>query len=595
MGEFTDSVREELITELRKLIEHTEEIFLRQGDQFPELLREMDGGLDNASRMIECLRGNRTEGCPQDLQLQGLVSGTKEVIENAGNRLQEFHARDDELLRALDSGIERLSALEEDIRNIKDDSEEMELVSLNAMTVALKAGNAGRAFSYITDELKRLSARTISLTDTITDQGTKLLREFRGFRDNVGEVKEFHNYLFGDLKSRLYESFDSYQQGIDRTADSLAAIRDQAQEVRTPMTGIMETVQLQDIIKQSIDHVIISLEELKELSDPSSEDEQLDELAFFAALPRLSMQLLGDIRARIADSIESFRKKSREARQAVEATDKARKEFVESALSKEEGSLPQLYEESAKSISNLLSDLDRSLEMKNGLAQTTTELLGSVSSLEENFRAFSTLIRRFHSIDVASRIEVAKQAFLRQMAGTAERMTDLTRRIESDVEDSLNNTKQFTEETSHTVSEYRSVVDQENEVVNDIRAQLQERYDQLYAAQRALIDTINNFQAFTGKFMTLFDQAEHDLGQLTTLLHDIDRIRSKLAEIESEAQEKMRPLLRARSQSEWNIKSDRLKQIIERFTIFTHKQTAGEMAGFEVESGVEAGEVTLFE
>jgi uncharacterized phage infection (PIP) family protein YhgE len=279
----------------------------------------------------------------------------------------------------------------------------------------------------------------------------------------------------------------------------------------------------------------------------------------------------------------------------VEATDKARKEFVESALSKEEGSLPQLYEESAKSISHLLSDLDRSLEMKNGLAQTTTELLGSVSSLEENFRAFSTLIRRFHSIDVASRIEVAKQAFLRQMAGTAERMTDLTRRIESDVEDSLNNTKQFTEETSNTVSEYRSVVDQENQVVNEIRAQLQERYDQLYAAQRALIDTINNFQAFTGKFMTLFDQAEHDLGQLTTLLHDIDRIRSKLAEIESEAQEKMRPLLRARSQSEWNIKSDRLKQIIERFTIFTHKQTAGEMAGFEVESGVEAGEVTLFE
>jgi hypothetical protein len=34
--------------------------------------------------------------------------------------------------------------------------------------------------------------------------------------------------------------------------------------------------------------------------------------------------------------------------------------------------------------------------------------------------------------------------------------------------------------------------------------------------------------------------------------------------------------------------------MVERFTIFTHKKAAGEIGRFDVETGVEAGEITLF-
>ena len=43
-----------------------------------------------------------------------------------------------------------------------------------------------------------------------------------------------------------------------------------------------------------------------------------------------------------------------------------------------------------------------------------------------------------------------------------------------------------------------------------------------------------------------------------------------------------------------SIRSQRLREMIERFTIFTHKKTAGAIGRFDVEDGVKAGEITLF-
>jgi hypothetical protein len=45
---------------------------------------------------------------------------------------------------------------------------------------------------------------------------------------------------------------------------------------------------------------------------------------------------------------------------------------------------------------------------------------------------------------------------------------------------------------------------------------------------------------------------------------------------------------------EASIRSERLRAMIDRFTIFTHKKTAGEIGRFDVEEGAESGEITLF-
>ena len=50
--------------------------------------------------------------------------------------------------------------------------------------------------------------------------------------------------------------------------------------------------------------------------------------------------------------------------------------------------------------------------------------------------------------------------------------------------------------------------------------------------------------------------------------------------------------------TEWNLHNDRFRELVERFTITSHKQAAGMIGGFDVEKGglnaIESGDVTLF-
>ena len=44
----------------------------------------------------------------------------------------------------------------------------------------------------------------------------------------------------------------------------------------------------------------------------------------------------------------------------------------------------------------------------------------------------------------------------------------------------------------------------------------------------------------------------------------------------------------------WDLHDDRLKELIKHFTIAAHKEEAGQIGHFGVESGVESGEITFF-
>ena len=44
----------------------------------------------------------------------------------------------------------------------------------------------------------------------------------------------------------------------------------------------------------------------------------------------------------------------------------------------------------------------------------------------------------------------------------------------------------------------------------------------------------------------------------------------------------------------WELKDDRLKDLVTHFTITAHKEEAGEIGDFGVEDGLEAGEITFF-
>ncbi|MFP4407530.1 MAG: hypothetical protein ACLFPW_03325, partial [Spirochaetaceae bacterium] len=84
------------------------------------------------------------------------------------------------------------------------------------------------------------------------------------------------------------------------------------------------------------------------------------------------------------------------------------------------------------------------------------------------------------------------------------------------------------------------------------------------------------------------------LSRLEELGRQIEEIEDELSRVEESARNQMEPLLEEVGLESWEIQSERLQSMIDRFTIFTHKQRAGALAGIEVETGATSGELTLF-
>ena len=589
------SKKDELIGSLHNLVADTERIFLSLGEQFPRLLSEMEVSLTASCEVVDSLRAGDDQ--QEGGRLARVIEEARGAVSEATGSFGEMHAQDERLFSELDGGIKTLGELDTLIGEIKEDSIEMELVSINAMTVALKSGSAGKAFSYITEELKRLSSRTIDLTDTITHRGGTLLDEFREFRNEMASVKENQDELFGRFRERLSGSFDAFLGGIEQSATVLESIRDKSRSIKQPLSNIMQEVQVQDIIKQSVDHVVISLEELQEVEDSEDEEHVLDELSFLSSLPDLCITLLDDIRERMSGSLQVFRENAESARNIIEQAEQDRSDFVYESMhagTEEREGLDALFARASQMLDELLADTHRSMDMKRRLTRDSEQLLGEVSQIEADFRSFSTLITRFRSIDIASRIEVAKQEVLQQMSGTVETMNALTHKIEKDVNVSIDSTKNFISETSDVISRYQSVFTDEEKLVLEFETRMKRLSGELSEAKQTLGARIEGMSLFSERFVNLFREMKEQLDELEKLLTQIDTINAQLREVQAAARTRMQPLLEARGLTEWRIKSDRLKSMIERFTIFTHKKSAGEIAGFDVEDGTASGEITMF-
>jgi methyl-accepting chemotaxis protein len=313
-------------------------------------------------------------------------------------------------------------------------------------------------------------------------------------------------------------------------------------------------------------------------------------------MPELCEQILDYVRGQIAHSLDVFKAGARETENTIDRVERRRQSFVRESVSSaaEANSIHTLFERSADMLQELLGDVSESLRLKNELSQRAHKLLEDVAGLEERFETFSSLVTRFRSVDIASRIEVAKQEVLRRMTSTVEEMTDLTSRIENDVQSALDSTKGFIGSTSETIETYRRVFLEERGQVAHFQKGIEEKFEQLDESKSRLVSAVHGFSVYSASFMDRFRNAREEIEGLAKLLSEIDVVKRQLGELKARADRKMDAALRKFELDSWDIESRRLREIIERFTIFTHKELAAKLGGFDVEEGVESGEITFF-
>jgi hypothetical protein len=575
----------ELRPRIQSIISGTERLFLKFAEAYPAFVREMQRSLEKSSGTLGSLGAGMS---PEDA-MRSLFDSTRETIAESDRRFREMHERDDALLSSLNGGIETLSGLDSVIARIKDDSIEMELISLNAMTVALKSGSAGKAFSVITDELKRLSMRTIALTELLTEDGQSLLELFKKYRLEVQRLEEKQGSLFDGLDDRLHTRFGSLESAVSELASSLADLVTRSRGVEAPVRTIMETVQIQDLVRQSLDHVVMALDELESVAS----DDELDDIAFRERLAELAESILSDVRARLDAAQSSFRRESAVVRDIVAEGEKRRRVLLDGSFgTANSGAASRSFSEASEALTSIASQVDAYMKTKTAITTNGTRLASSVEGLENRFRQFAKILNRFRTIDIASRIEVSKQKALSSMKDTVIEMSDLTDRIGADVDEALLATKGFIKETKTAIGAYADNAEHEENLIDATSSHLKEAHERLGVLSSSIREGALNFSLFTNEFVELLESSSRDMEESAEYIAEIDAVTAVLTEFRRSSK---LALERSGAAGRYDdLHSDRLKEIINRFTIYAHKRVAAELGGFRVEESTELGEVTFF-
>jgi hypothetical protein len=557
-----------LILEAGRIERESETVYLELGRIFPRLSEEMSRGADNGDSSLGALSALQRDR-------QGLSGkGDSGFVDKAAHYFAALRERDSAFLAKINEGITRLGALDEIISRVRADSEEMEIISLNAMTVALKSGGEGKAFSVITDELKRLSGRTISLSEGVTASGRSLLDFFAKLRNVLAELDGFQRDFFSTIDQTLGSGYEELERGLSGANSFFSTLLGEARLIREPVLRVMGEIQLQDIVRQSLQHVGLSLDEARS----SALVGDIPTTAFIAAVAELCENLVGDIAVKLESSASTFGSDMDTVSDIVSESERKRLGFLEEARASKVSVDPGAFQRGS----------ERYLELKRSVVSMSSRLADYVRGLDKSFKGLAAILARFQNIVVASRIEVAKTKALAGVSNTVAGMIVLTDRIEADVGEAMETTKGFNLLADEAIKSYaQGSGAAEGDRLGATLAEVEENMTRLSRASEAVRSAIDAFSLYTDDFIDLISRAGAELAKLRGLTDRLQAVGLELGRLKTSIREGLGPDAAA-------VEPQRMRNMVERFTIFTHKKAAGDIGRFAVEEGGKSGEVTIF-
>jgi len=304
----------------RGVIEHSSQAIIRVSSEFSEQIKEVRGEVSRAQSIFdEAIGGliSSFHGINGQVQRQHslglqIVSG----VEGSGGvgEFEQFASKTSDTLRQfVDSVIEnsrvamslvemteRIAAQMREVRGrlgeIEGIAKQTNLLALNAAIEAARAGEAGRGFAVVADEVRDLSGRTNHFSQQIREALATMQGQIEA------SEKAIHHMAAQDMTFALTSKGDVEvaMSGIEamnqRTGDSVAELNQIAEQVESSVNQAIVSLQFQDMVTQLLSHVMRRLDLMDEVV---SDEEQMALALGNTGDPDATMRTLDTLREHV--------------------------------------------------------------------------------------------------------------------------------------------------------------------------------------------------------------------------------------------------------------------------------------------------------
>lgn len=563
---------------LKEISQNIEQVFLSLADRFPSLLNSKGG--TSLEELVDVLQSLKQSSDKSALTEENLFNG--------------FETRYSSLYQNLNKKIDDLNELDSMVKEIKNDSEEMELITLNAMVISIKSGEKGLAFSCITENLKRLSNQMLQYANHLLTEENELLK-------NISDLETIIKAVLDSQKKLVFlgnSSNEGLQELIGKSSLDLNGMSSMTSEVYGPIQKTMEGLQLQDIIRQALDHVLLCLKDYSVIPENGTFEEKLDAICFNIEILQISQSVLADIIMQLQEMTNIFNSNWTLLTKMLNDIEQKKNEFLAKYLA--EGgdtseSMLVAIERIQSNFSVIIEEFNNFQSSQKNLEFTCQSITQWANSMNRTFEDLNPVISNLHHVRVMQGIEVAKNEAI---SSVRDSVTDMDNYIKS-ANNSLDGMQKlllaFSEDTKEILSDFTKHIENDNKQMKVLKNKKSAFFSHLGNGYTQISDILHNFRALPVGFEQECVKVQSDLSVINSLSSNLKTIDEEIKQSIEELQENKITLLKENNIIDWEIRNNRLKELITHFTITAHKEAAGKIGGFGIEKeGAKSGEITFF-
>ncbi|MCR5613784.1 hypothetical protein [Treponema sp.] len=568
----------EIQEQIRQYSQKTEDIFMNLAERFPQLL-------------------NKDEGSAMATFLEMFTSLDRMNNENSKNEGDFFTGYDKKyaaLFESLNKKIEDLTHVNENVKKITENSEEMELIALNAMVISIKSGERGRAFSSITESLKQLSTDMNIYSNKLLEEEELLLKQISGLKDVFNGIMSAQK----KLSSAGTSSSTDVSDLIERASGPLQDIKSIINSVYIPIQRAMEGLQLQDIVRQAMDHILLCFDECSKLEHSDGTNEKsLDNITFNIDLLKLSSSVLDDICKNIKKSIDIFKNNWDSVTSTLNNVEPKRSEYISRFLDRHSASQDNIQlrmEKISEEFTGILEEFGAYQASQKNLDRDCGIITERALQMYAVFEALKPIIARLHHVRILQQIEVAKNPAISAVKDSVIDMDNLISSANESLDQMQDMLSVFITSIKSLLEEFTKNSREDSLEMNKIRIAKNSFVSEFRNVQTELSSMLNSFSVFPQGFEQHCAIVKNKLDELAEIYDSLENLIAQLGDEEVKLNGKKQELMSTLGVDSWELKDDRLKELINHFTIAAHKQEAGQIGNFGVENGAEVGEITFF-
>ena len=242
---------------------HVSDVIEQTGEAAESIVRQ----LAKVDSLAEAMTGDVAElagtvGRAQ-AELATVISGNDQLVDRLIRRDEQIHQL-----------VEEMRGLTEYVKQIEDVSRATNILALNAMIEAVRAGDAGEGFAVVADEVRKLADRShqaaTGISSNIADLtgrlDSALSDDNQADRGNAAGGKSADTAMTRQLSgiATAQREMSEMVSGIlQDTVEAARQVESSSAALSTETTGAVGHVQFQDISRQMLEHVSAAVADVR--------------------------------------------------------------------------------------------------------------------------------------------------------------------------------------------------------------------------------------------------------------------------------------------------------------------------------------------